>query len=323
MLRAAALAVVLFLAIVSVVAAQDVDEADTLALRSVRAYGGIAEEADILIVVEYEIAYATIPTRTAAETFIFHYYDRTEGIRRSATPVVKVNGGYGNGVVSIYFESGIIAVLVLDITWGDPDFVRLTGSPVVFDGPQETTRPISWRATSTPQIVLEHDIRQLARTLETRPEWTGVDLISSAVLTADGEDYFETVIPNLRRMAPSLFDAAASAPIFDAEDHTQAFGDDVDAFFVGSAWASVFPNLATFLGIPTIMAKLVVAMIILIAAIAVAVKLTGEPGAAVPAAAIIMAVTLGPMGLISIQVIAVIGFMSALGVWWMLMLKRA
>lgn len=322
MVKPAAVAIVLFVGLVSI--AEAVDEADTLALRSVRAYGGIAEEADILIVAEYEIAYATnIPTTTAAEAFIFHYYDRTAGIRRSATPFVKVNGGYGNGVVSIYFEGGVLGHSGIDITWGDPDFVRLTGSPVIFDAPQETTRPISWRATTTPQVALEHDIRQLARTLETRPEWAAVDLIASGLLTVDGEDYFETVIPNLRRMAPSVFEDALSGPIFDVDVHTQAFGDDVDAFFAGSAWSNTFPNLATFLGIPTVMAKLLVAMVILIAAIAVAVKVTDEAGAAVPAAAIVMAATLGPMGLISIQVIAAMGFMAALGVWWMLMLKRA
>ena len=97
-------------------------------------FQNVAEDGDMLFVVESDIHYADTPTDyTAEQSFMFELL-KTDGTTViQSTPILE----FENYVESIYFTDA--QVTSFDLTWQDTYSVRLTGNPAIFGTPVEGT----------------------------------------------------------------------------------------------------------------------------------------------------------------------------------------
>ena len=306
-----------------------IEPADTFSIISARAYGSLLATDDVLLVIHYDIAYEDCPDsrgehecpeETATEAYLGAYYDDSAGVTRvSAAPVYFVVSGYGQGVMSVYLNP--TDVDDWDITWGDEDAARISGNPTLFTLPPKLDTDIVWRDSDDAGTTLATDVRAIATTLENRPEWAGVSLRFGDRLEPDGEDYFESAIPNLRLMAPDLFAGSIINPDFIERDHGDSYANDLMDLWDDSGIENQFEDLADSLQQPVSMVSTAFVLVIGLIAAVWAAKLTGNGLVTIPVLAIVIAAgTL--IGFVPMVLTGSIGFMAALTVGFVLFLKR-
>ncbi len=300
-----------------------IDHADTFEIISATAYGSAIESGDILVVVQYDIDYSSIPSEDAGQAFMLHYFDAsaTPEQRASASPYVFVNSGYGRGVMSIYISAS--NVTNFGITWADADSAQLTGNPALFASPQTLTEAITWSAQTSPAATLQTDIRDMAAALEIQSEWAGVTLLDESVLTdPDGEKYFANAVLNLRTMAPALFAASLGSPDFTERTHGTTYADSLDSFWTGTALENNWDALADWFNVPTQMLQ---TMFVLAAAIGVGAwvsRTTGEGLVLLPVAGVVL-VGGTLINWVPVEFTAMTGFLGLLAISFALFLKKA
>ena len=175
-------------------------EPDNLRILSSRCYGEAIDTGDILCIIHYDIAYASVPTQVASETFLGRYMDGGSTPLKTTAPFVLVSNGYNQGIMSVYFSP--TDVTDLGVVYGDAtDTLQIIGSPAVFSSPQSASLNIEWISQADSQDDIEQSVRNLAFLLEAQTEWTDTDLLifeagcTSAILTgtlaeSSGEQYF-------------------------------------------------------------------------------------------------------------------------------------
>ena len=199
---------------------------DTLTINTIDAYQSVIETDDQLHIMTFEISYGVNPDQDANQTFIFRLFDGGVEIA-TATPYAFFNSGYDQGVIGFYFDAQ------------DPDIpaweaatleLQLVGNAALDWGgdPPSVTNNI-WDSFNENKSLVGARVRTIALALET--QW-GVDLIepvrSVNKLTENGENYFETTIPNLRLISPELFISTTTSPDIPSGNRTTTYGDDVE-----------------------------------------------------------------------------------------------
>ena len=171
---------------------------------------------DVLLLVEYNIPYASLPSNSATVNFLVRLLDPNGNVLGTVTPFAYENLGYGYGCAAIYFAPSTIA-------WGATDSVQIIGNPgVSWVGatvPNVTApmMPSNWSASSTVAVGQTQACQQvisIAVDLENR--WN-VALTSSAVagtvMNSYGQQYFGSVIPYFSTICGTILTYTAPQPV--------------------------------------------------------------------------------------------------------------
>ena len=317
-----AVAIIAVAALLSAGDANAIAGADDFTIIAATAYSGAIEDNDLLLLIHYDINYdSCCPTETASQAYLGSYFDvSTSNPVRSAAPYLFVNSGYGQGVISVYFDSGDVSAL--GISCEDADLARISGNPAVFPGPQVLDKSVTCRATSDPADEIETDIDAIANLLDQETEWAGVTLISGGFLTTNGENYFENAITNLRTMAPGVFQGTFETPDFIEDEPGTAYRDSLKNFFVGTRFENSFDTFADWSHLGLTMAKFVLWMILTFAVMGWVMKTTELGVAGFPVLGLLIPIGV-LMGMVDLQFAALMGFLGFFVIIWVLFLKRA
>lgn len=246
---------------------------DSMTLQSVRAYSGVINSGDMLVLVQYNLEYASLPVLAATDAFIGRFL--VDSVEVNAVELISFNNlGYGLGIFSMYFTAAEreAASIEFDNPGAENYTVVLQGKPSAFpDPPVVSTTSISYRSASNTTKLLLTDAADLAESLENNAGWivNGLDLITftvgQQVLTPTGEAYFGLAVPNMQIMIPDLFGSSTTAPtinerqfgtaeedrllsLWDAGPMGQIFQGLADSFHIGKSWVLGLFGLAAVVG---------------------------------------------------------------------------
>ena len=310
---------------------------DTISIEDVRAYSTVLTDGDLLILVEYNLAYASLPTEIISDAYVGRFKRGTEDLN-PIEPFAFNDKGYGRGVFSFYWTSSqrVTDSIEFDNPNNEDYTVSLQGKIGVFPGsiPSITTDTIDWQDPAITRTLLHEEIVFLARKFENDPGWNDDadfdDLIANPggedQLTTTGEDYFTGAIPQLSVMTPALFSSGTITPDFVESTFTPSYEDDLNTFWDGNWVDTRFQVLADRFEVPKRGLTTVFALFwMLLIAWFVARLLEGvNENQAFGLAT--MALTL-PMftavNWIPLSIAMVVAFLCLLGIGWTLWLRRA
>jgi len=297
---------------------------DDLTILSVQGYTGALEDDDLLLVVHYDIEYASPPSQLVSDTFIGRFLvDTTDKNSTELFPFSQ--RGYNEGVFAFYWTA--LEATSDSVEYNNPNsetyIIRLQSKPGALPGgvPAVNSSTITWRT----RLELRTDIIALAEALQGDPDWVTEDLSlivtgDQTQFTSDGEEYFATVIPRLASMEPSLFESAVTILLPVTRTPTNSYAEDLDNFWVGYWVDENLGNIADNFQMSLVVVKTVlafIAMLIVCAGTAWLLKDHGER--AVEFGILTMAVTLPlgvSVGVVSMPVGMVIGLLALVGLSW-------
>ena len=202
------------------------------AVNAVFMYEDLLEEGDVGVFVDYFLDYSITgnPTETATEAYLAPFID-TDGSTQLGTvaPYTYQDGGYGRGLIWIYFTAAEVTTHGIDRANIALYEVWFVGNPTLdwdADPPKSVVGIDYWQPVdSDPAVLLALRVLYYADVLEL--DWS-LDLIEETSLgnrlTTLGESYFVNVIPNLRTIAPSAFSAGVYDPVMEDLDYATSFG---------------------------------------------------------------------------------------------------
>ena len=297
---------------------------DALTILSVQGYTGALEDDDLLLVVRYDIEYASPPSQLVSDTYIGRFLvDTTD---RNSTELFPFSQrGYNQGLFSFYWTA--LQVVSDSVEYNNPNdenyIIRLQGKPGVFPGgvPAINTSTITWRT----RLELRTDIIALAEALQGDPDWVTEELSlivtgDQTQFTASGEEYFATVIPRLASMEPSLFESAVAILLPVTRTPTNTYADDLEGFWADYWVDENLGNVADNFRMSLVVLKTAlafIAMLIVCTGTAWLLKSHGER--AVEFGILTMAVTLPlgvSVGLIAMPVGMIVGLLALVGLSW-------
>ena len=297
---------------------------DDLIILSAQGYTGALEEDDLLLVVRYDIAYASPPSQLVSDTFIGRFLvDTTDKNSTELFPFSQ--RGYNQGVFSFYWTA--LQATTDSVEYNNPNgenyIVRLQGKPGVFPGgvPAINTSTITWRT----RLELRTDIIALAQALQGDADWVTEELSlivtgDQTQFTSDGEEYFATVIPRLASMEPALFESAVAILLPVTRTPANSYAEDLDDFWVGYWVDTNLQSIADNFQISLVVIKTFLAFIgMLIVCVGTALLLKQHGETAVEFGILTMAVTLPlgiAVGLVSMPVGMIIGLLALVGLSW-------
>ncbi len=297
---------------------------DDLIVLSVQGYTGALEGDDLLLVVHYDIEYASPPSQLISDTFIGRFLvDTTDKNSTELFPFSQ--RGYNEGVFSFYWTA--LQASDDSVEYNNPNSenynIRLQGKPGVFPGgvPAVNTSTITWRT----RLELRTDIIALALALQGDPDWVTEELSlivtgDQTQFTADGEEYFATVIPRLASMEPALFESAVRILLPVTRTPQNTYADDLDKFWVGYWVDTNLQSISDNAQISLVVVKTFMAFVaMLIVCVGTAILLKEHGETAVEFGILTMAVTLPlgiAVGLVSMPVGMVIGLLALVGLSW-------
>jgi len=315
---------------------------DTITIEDVRAYDSVLESGDLLVIVEYNLAYSSLPDEIISDAYLGRFLRDTAELK-SVEPFAFNDKGYGRGIFSLYWTA---AEKDTDsIEFDNPNAegykLNLQGKVGVFGGsvPSITSPSISFQdSTQTAQLLFAH-VESLARKFENDSGWNDNvdfdDLIENpggvVQLTSEGigsgEEYFSNAIPQLQSMIPTIFSSGLSSPDFSEKQPDRALEDKVNTFWDGNWVGDHFDFQADLYGVPrrTLTAMAAVVFMGLIAFFVT--NLLGQNPQAPGFGMMTMAVTLPMFGAIDMVplnfVITTAFVMGVLGLGWVFFLRRA
>ena len=220
-------------------------------LDNIRGTRHLLEQDDLLIIAKYTIPYASQPDANVDQAFLFRLFDTDNTTVLAVNQAYPfVNGGYGEGLISFYFDADNAP------TFGSAYTIRIDGTPNEFASPPTWAFAIPAGAYSTftnqenNQIDLAVRILTIARDLEIN--WS-VTLISAGetgtVLSSNGALYFRIALPGIQRMAPSLFDIQTVDPDYTAENWPSTQSDNYSSRFTGTWIGTATSGIGTVFGL--------------------------------------------------------------------------
>ena len=308
----------------------------TISIEDVRAYDGVLSSGDLLLVVEYDLVYASTPTETIDQAYLGRF-KRAGTEYASVEPYAYNDRGYGRGVFSLYWTKAQKEADSIEFSNPNAEVYEITfqGKVGVFPGtaPSTTTGTIDWQETTDTATELFSHVRSLANSLQQDAGWSdNIPLISTTAdiiqLSAKGEDYFTNAIPSLGSMIPSIFSSGLSTPDDTATEHSKGFEAEVETFWdTEGAWVDTrFDNLAETFKMPKRVITSILSLFIITGVVWGCAKLMGESDRGWEFGLLTIAVTLPlltaaawmPMG-----VTMSVALFALLGIGWTIFLRRA
>ena len=229
-----------------------IDDPDSLVVNTAWAYDGVLETGDLLLVVDYNVDYASLPTETIAEAFFARFLVGGSQVN-SVEPVAFNDRGWGRGIFSFYFTAAEKTAdsIEFENTNSESYEIVVQGKPSLFaDPPKIIATGIDWRANTNSEASLRADVEALAEALENDSAWVAnsVDLLTrlagEVALATSGEDYFGRAIPNLAGMIPDMFSTSRQSVQFLERDHGNSTQEGLDGFWAGSPVDTFFDSAA-------------------------------------------------------------------------------
>ena len=301
---------------------------DSLTIDNVRAYSGVLETDDLLVLVKYDLVYGSTPAELVSDAYLGRFIRGTTELN-SVEPFAFNDRGYGVGVFSFYWTAAQVTTDSIEFNDSNAQnyAISLHGKVGVFPGspPSTTTNTITWRDATDTKNQLLQDVIELARQLEGDADWVAnsQDLISTSFavirLTAAGEEYFATAITRLANMIPELFESAGSPAAVIERDHERTFSNSRLNFWENNWVDTRFENLASQFRMPKIMLTTIFAFSMMLMIAFYAAKAFEGSDRGIEFGILTMALTL-PLfidtGFISLVVGAIAGLFAVLGLGW-------
>ena len=322
--------IVLFTMLPARVSAQAVPDNDGPIINSVQGYRNLLEDDDLLLVVFYDIEYASPPTQLVSDTFIGRFLRDTTDL--NSTELFPFNQrGYNQGVFSFYWTAAQRSTDSVEYnnTNSENYLVRLQGKVGVFPGgvPSVTSSSITWRSRSD----FRQSIIDLAEALDGDSDWTTAnDLIvtgDQTQFTTKGEEYFATVIPRLATMEAGLFESAVSVLLPITRDATNTYKEDLDDFWVGTWVDTNFQRIADNYRVDLVVVKTFMGLLFMLAAGGIVGFLLKDLGArGVEFGMLVMALVFVleiPVGIVTMPLGMIAGLLAVSGLGWAFFGRRA
>lgn len=213
------------------------------------------ETDDQLIVVQYYLNYTENPDETINQAFLSRYMNGATELA-NVKPYAYYDKGYDYGIFTMYLGASEAPV------WDGDYAIRFEGNPTLEwpgDPPSVTSTTLNWYSTTTTQateLLLSAQIISIANSLS---DYWSIALTSEtaggAVLSAYGEQYFVSSIPNLREMTPGIFSGTVTTPEFEETTHTQSYRDTLLNRWSGTNVENTFIMLAEWTHVPLTVLK--------------------------------------------------------------------
>ena len=304
--------------------AQEVANPDTLLIHSANAYRNLLEDDDVLLLVHYQIGYEALPIVRADQAWIVKLVDANGDDLGANTPYPYDSYGYGQGVVSLYWQA------VDAPAWEGAHTVTVQGNPAHHPDPQEVSIVLqtgNYCACATAedaQIALAAQVRLLATHLG--GEWAAILVQTTPdgpVLTLSGEGYFANAIPGLKAMVPAILPTQVQELEWTRAEHGQDLQETVADRFAGVWWIEdslddLEPVTGLSVGWLTGLAVFVLAG----AAVWAAHTQAADPRPGYYGAATVLVLGVW-LGWLPVVIMMLLGFAAILGVGYALLLARA
>lgn len=262
-----ALAIIFSMVLLSVIPAPALamDEPDSVYLYDIEIFQDLLVENDFLAVASYHIPFTLQPDANINETFLFQLFSPDgSSIVGSVLAYPRYNGGYGYGIVSFYFETGM--------TWNSSYIFRVYESPVYYPSPKYwnfTIGASNYSSDSNQKDALRSKILDSAKELST--EWS-VDLLSTSdsgqvLLSTYGELYYLYAIPGLQSMAPALFSVQIESPTYTKRSWSTTFADAMQTKYAGTIIGDFMTGFAGMFSMQTSSAMNIFSIIIFVVVI--------------------------------------------------------
>jgi len=326
-----AIAASLLVAFSSATPVYAIDNPDTISIETVRAYDSVLTSGDLLIIVQYNLAYASLPDEVITDAFIGRFKRDTIELN-SVSPFSFNDKGYGRGVFSLFWTP--TQKTADSIEFNNPNLegytLTLQGDIGVFTGSVPTTTSDS--ITYSNQLF--SDVKALAQKFENDPGWNDdaafADLITTAggvdQLTSVGEEYFSNAIPNLNVMIPSIFSSGKTLADFVPRASNRSFEGELNTFWDGTTIDDGFDSLAEDTEAPRLLWTTMAALFFMGVIAFVMGKWLKDTGLGIAFGLLTTAATL-PMAtavnLVPLNLTVVIAFLAVVGIGWTLFARRA
>lgn len=227
--------VMLLSAVIPVLAIADPDSPP--AINGVYVFNNLKETGDTGVLIDYFLDYTATPnpTEPATDAYMAVFVD-TDGATqlRTVAPYNFVDGGYGRGLIWIYFDATDTAALGITSTNSALYQVWLTGNPMLAwsASPPLTVGSIDYWMPSGGSANTLMSLKVLSLTDSISREWVGLTLTTTLIeetssgfkLSTNGASYMGGAIPDLRTMAPNCYSSSSLDPTLENLDYSTSFG---------------------------------------------------------------------------------------------------
>jgi hypothetical protein len=324
-----------------------IGDPDSITISDIRAYDSVLESGDLLVIVEYDLPYTSIPTETIGDAYLGRFLRSTTELN-SVEPFSYNDKGYGVGIFSLYWSATQKTTdsIEFDDSNSEAYAITLQGKIGVFTGsvPTTTTTTITWQDVSDTKDLLKLHIVELAQRFESDTDWndgTQSNIINTAStnfgnlisvttgndqLTAVGEEYFSNAIPQIQVMVPSLFSSGVTTPDFTERSFDKSFEGNINSFWDGNWVDTRFQNLADTYRVPKRTLTTIVALFFMCLIAFFVSRLLDSTDNGMAFGLMTFAVTL-PMAAavnwVPMAVVASVGFICLTGVSWSIWGRRS
>lgn len=243
-------------------------EPDDVSLDDIQIFTNLINTGDFLAIVPYSIPFTTIPDDDISKTFIFRLLS-PDGSTENGTALAypKYDKGYGDGVVSFYFTSGM--------TWGEEYIFRVQENPAYYPSPQYWDFVIgdsNYTSDSDQQAALKAKIVDSATYLSPIFEYNLLSTSESGqtVLSLYGELYYLFAIPGLQSMCPDLFQVQLESPDYTKRTWSTTLADSLKTKYAGTIIEDFMTGFAGLFSMDTSPAMNFVSIILFISLILLA-----------------------------------------------------
>lgn len=211
-------------------------------------YRNLLETGDWLVLVYFNIPYATTPAEPVWQTYTWRMLSVDTLMEYGAElPTSYNDNGYGYNVASMYFSAA--EATTLGLVWGTAYPMVLSGNPAYFSSPQNYSFVLSVTDYSTAATVtdmqseLNATIISIATELDQRWALTAAySLLSetgtSTVLSVYGESFFRSAIYGLQGLCPTVFNYIVRDIDLTARTFDGSYISILDIQYTGT-WAQV------------------------------------------------------------------------------------
>jgi len=204
-----------------------ITDPDSISIRSVRVFRNVAVATDQLVVIEYDVEYATLPTEDPRETYLAGIHDGSSFITSTALRF------YNRNFIGMYLEPG------QTLTWMGSYFARVSGNPGIFPsitvGVNLAVVPLTsadWidgtlGSTGTTTVNMGVYLLDLVENVEIDSH---SDLLTaSGLLNTAGANLTMTNIPNIRDFVPAIFAVRSDFPVIPTPTFTPTLNVTLEA----------------------------------------------------------------------------------------------
>lgn len=281
------LALLYIMAALPVIMAPDIAEAqaqpDTLSIESAQCFRHLMEDDDLLIVVHYDIEYASVPSTPASERFLVRLMNSGTQLGIDTPYPYGDQYGYNQGAASFYW-----AASGSPPAWGGEYDIVLQGNPLIWGDADDWKQTYTLTTADWEDATTQTEQRYAARlylldiATDIQIDWNETLVVTSVtgdVLNDVGAAYFANVIPGLYYMVPDVFSISDEWPVWESVEWTRDYDKSLRTELDGSPIGDLVEWIARNTNLTFIAAGGFVVMVFYIIAIALTVtRADGDAG---------------------------------------------